>query len=141
MIYVGSTCQELETRLIWHKQIKSSQVFKYRNNKSEIKLIVNSPCKDRKELERVETEFIREYSIKYGGKLLNKRCNPLCKKQKEVKHHFEIEDDDKLRLRAGLGKKIKTKEYDSMFKIGSIVKGMRMQTPSKFIEQNIEICI
>ena len=30
-------------------------------------------------------------------------------------------------------------KYDSMFKIDSIVRGMRIQTTSKFIEQNKEI--
>ena len=50
-----------------------------------------------------------------------------CKK-KGIKHHYEIEDQNKFRLRAGLEKKIKIREYDSMFKIDSIVRGMRIQT-------------
>ena len=71
-----------------------------------VKLIVNTPCKDRKELERIETEYIIEYSEKYGDKLLNKRCN-LYVRKKGTKHYFEIEDETKLRIRAGLEKKIK----------------------------------
>ena len=80
MIYVGSTCKELETRLKWHNTTKRSQEFKYKDCKPEIKLIVNAPCKDRKDLEKIETEYVTLYSEKYGNKLMNKKCNPLCKK-------------------------------------------------------------
>ena len=73
LIYVGSTCEELETRLKWHKNNNNSQVYKHKNNNPDIKLIVNAPCKDRKELEKIETEYIILYSEKYGEQLLNKK--------------------------------------------------------------------
>ena len=87
MIYVGSTCEELDTRLKWHKSNKKSQVFKYNKNNPKIKLILNSPCKDGKELEKIETEYILYYE-KYGERLLNKKCNPLCKKTKGGKTRY-----------------------------------------------------
>ena len=79
MVYVGYICEELETRLTWHKNNYKCQVYKYKNDKPVIKLIVNAPCRDRKELEKFEKEYIKEYWIKYSDKFLNKRCNPLHK--------------------------------------------------------------
>ena len=100
MLYLGCTCESLETRLNWHKQNKKSQIFKYKNNKPKMRLIVNTPCRDRKELEKIENEYINEYSVKYSDKLLNKRCNPLCKIK--ITHRVEIENEEQLRIRAGL---------------------------------------
>ena len=138
MIYVGSTCEELETRLRWHKNNNKSQVYKFRINKPVIKLIVNTPCRDRKELERVEVEYIMDYSKNYSDKLLNKQCNPLCKK-KEIEHHFEIEDETKLRVRAGLEKKLKIKEYHNMFNIDTKVRRKGIRTIAKFTNQDKEV--
>ena len=68
LIYVGSTREALETRLSWHKTNKKSQVFRYKDHIPEIKLIVNAPCKDKKELEKIETKYIILYPEKYGDK-------------------------------------------------------------------------
>ena len=57
---------------------------------------------------------------------------PIIQKTKKIKHEFVIEDEDKLRIRLGLEKKIKIKEYEITFKIDTIVKGMRLQTKSRF---------
>ena len=65
-IYFGGTCEELQTRLIWPKSNNKSQVYNYKNNSPYIKLIVNAPSKDRKELEKIGTEYIILYSGKYG---------------------------------------------------------------------------
>lgn len=113
-IYVGSRYETLKTRLSWHKTNKKSQVFNNKDHKPDIRLIVNAPCNDRKELEKIENECIILYSEKYGEKLLNKRCNPLGKKQKMIVRNVEMEDEEKLGLRIGLKKKIKIKEYKDM---------------------------
>ena len=70
MIYVGSTYEELETRLGWHKTNKKSLVFRYKDHIPEIKLIVNMPCKDKKELEKIETEYIKLYLEKKGKSIV-----------------------------------------------------------------------
>lgn len=102
-----------------------------KNNKPNIKLIVNCPCKDRKDLERTETKYIREFSVKYGEKLLNKKCNLLCK-IKQIKHHVEIDNEEQLKIRAGLEKRIKIKEHTGMFAIDTIVHNMRIVTEARF---------
>ena len=43
MVYVGSTCEDIETRLKWHISNKKSQVFKHKDKKQKIELIVNAP--------------------------------------------------------------------------------------------------
>ncbi len=40
MIYVGSTCEELETRLKWHLSNKKSQVFMNKDKNPKIELII-----------------------------------------------------------------------------------------------------
>ena len=48
MIYVGSTCEELETRLKWHLSNNKSQVFKHKDKNPNIGLIINAPSNDKK---------------------------------------------------------------------------------------------
>ena len=59
-------------RLRWHLSNKNSQVFKHKNNKPKIELIIEAPCNDKKSLEKVENEYISEY----GKRVLNITCNP-----------------------------------------------------------------
>ena len=47
-IYIGSTCEELKTRLKWHISSKLSQIYKHKNDEPTIELIINCPCNDRK---------------------------------------------------------------------------------------------
>ena len=47
-LYVGSTCEELNTRLKWHLSDKQSQVYKNRKDNPKIELIVTSPSADEK---------------------------------------------------------------------------------------------
>ena len=47
-LYVGSTCEELNTRLKWHLSNKKSQVYKNRKDNPKIELIVTSPSADEK---------------------------------------------------------------------------------------------
>ena len=47
-LYVGSTCEELNTRLKWHLSDKQSQVYKNRKDNPKIELTVTSPSADEK---------------------------------------------------------------------------------------------
>ena len=67
-VYVDSTCEDLQTRLKYHLSNKKSQVFKNKNKKPKIELIVNAPSKDKKSLENVENGYIEEYAELYGKK-------------------------------------------------------------------------
>jgi len=69
--------------------------------------------------------------------LLNKKCNHY-EKQKVRKHIVEIENEEQLRLRAGLEKKIKIKEYNNMFAIDNIIIGMRLATEARLDKQTKE---
>lgn len=83
--HVGSTCENLEVRLSQHIKDKTSSVYKYRNNNPKIKLIVNAPSKDKKNLEKGEKKHIEEYADKFGSLLINKRSVPEVKKKKKRK--------------------------------------------------------
>ena len=67
-IYIGSTCEELETRLYWHLTNCKSQVYKNKDKNPKIELIVKAPSSDKKSLEKVENEFINKYGEIYGKK-------------------------------------------------------------------------
>ena len=109
-IYVGSTCEELETRLKWHLSNNKSQVFKHKSKKPKIELIVNAPSNDKKSLEKVENGYIREYAEKYDKKLLNIKANPL-KKTKKVEYKVNVESKKQLEERiAKLEDKIEIKD-------------------------------
>ena len=71
-VYIGSTTTELKTRLMQHLTNNKSPVFNHRLQKPHIKLLVNVPSKGKKELEKVEYEWISDYSEKFGDRLLNK---------------------------------------------------------------------
>ena len=64
LVYVGSTCEEVEIRLKWHLSNMKSQVFKNKEHNPKIKLIVNAPSNDKKSLEKVENGYINEYAEK-----------------------------------------------------------------------------
>ena len=72
-VYVGSSIRNLQERLKEHMTTKSSPIFKYKDDNPKIKLLTRVPCKDRKEFNKVEDEDIRQYSIQYGDRLLNKK--------------------------------------------------------------------
>lgn len=44
---------------------KNSAIYKYRNEKPTIVLVESAPSRDVKRLEKVEYEWIHEYSIEY----------------------------------------------------------------------------
>ena len=72
-VYIGSTTTELKTRLMQRLTNNKSPGFNYRSQKPHIKLLVNAPSKGKRELEKVEYEWISsDYSEKLGDRLLNK---------------------------------------------------------------------
>ena len=62
-LYVGCSTRNLQQRLDEHINDKKSPVFKYRNMKPTIRPIICCPCKDRKELNKVEAEHIMRSSM------------------------------------------------------------------------------
>lgn len=83
-VYVGCPCQKLQDRLNEHVIDKKSALYKYRNDKSKIELLVYAPSKDKKSLIKVETEWIQDYSTKYGDRLLNKASVQYVERKKDT---------------------------------------------------------
>ena len=89
-IYIGSTINKLNIRFSNHKSSRlylrnSTAISKYINKKYNddwskcyIELLMNYPCKSRKELEKKEFAIIRKYKKNSKFKLLN--INGLNKK-------------------------------------------------------------
>ena len=67
-LYIGSSIRNLQERLNEHVTTKSNAIFKYKDDEAIIMPIIRSPCKDRQKLNRVEAEYIRYYSEKYGDR-------------------------------------------------------------------------
>ena len=133
-VYVGSTCEDLATRLKWHLTNKNSQVYKHKDNTPKIELIINAPSNDKKSLEKVENGYIEQYADKYGKKLLNIKCNPI-KKAKKIVYEVKIENEDQLRERiAKLDKKLNIKDdtKNKLWFIDSIINGKRYKTMARY---------
>ena len=90
-IYIGSTCEELATRLKWHLSNTKSQVFKRKDENPKIELIIDAPGNDKRSLEKVENGYIQEYAEKYGKLLLNIKSNP-NNKTKKIEYNVNIEN-------------------------------------------------
>ena len=75
-LYIGSSIRNLQERLNEHVTTKLSAIYQYRGDNPVITPILSAPCKDRQELNRVEAEYIRYCSEKYGDRLLNKQSVP-----------------------------------------------------------------
>ena len=132
-IYIGSTCEELETRLKWHLSNNKSQVFKLKNENPKIELIINAPSKDKKSLERVENGYIQEYAEKYGKPLLNIRANPT--KTNKIEYNVVIENKTQLEARiAKLEKKLTIKDdtKNKQLFFDSIIGGKRYKTMARY---------
>ena len=133
-VYVGSTCEELETRLKWHLCNTKSQVFKNKKNNPKIQLIVKAPSYDKKSLEKVENGFINEYADKYGKHLLNIKSNPNLKARK-IGYKVNIENKKQLEERiAKLESKLTIKDdtKNSFWYIDNIVDGKRYKTMARY---------
>ena len=138
-IYIGSSIRNLQERLKEHMTTNSSAVFKYKNNNPTIIPIIKAPCKDKTELNNVESEYIRQYSEKYRDQLLNKHV-----KKESIKityqHNAQIESEDQLRdrLRRTFGDKIKIKD-DPVKKLPYYdikIDGKRYRSVAKYKQQN-----
>ena len=57
-----------------------------------IELLGYVPCKDRKSLIKVETEWIHDYSTKYGDRILNKMSAQKVER-KEIHYKVELETE------------------------------------------------
>ena len=97
-VYVGSTCEDLKTRLKLHLSDKKSVVYKNSMYRPKIELIVNAPCFDKKTLETIEGKWIDWLAQDYGEDLLNVRGNTSRRrvKRKTVSHEVVMESDKQL---------------------------------------------
>ena len=141
-IYVGSTCEDLTTRLSRHLKDPKSQIYKHRKKKPQIELIVKAPTNDKKSLEKIENAYIEDYAIKYGVLLLNVKANPL--KPKKVQYKVEIEKQSQLEERiAKLDDKIKIKnnENDKFFYFDNIILGKRYKTMASYVSNDKEAAL
>ena len=87
-VYIGSTTGELKPRLMQHLTNNKSPVYQYRSQIPHIKLLFHAPSKGKRELEKVEYEWIADYSEKLGAQLLNKLgIKPKCR---EVKYQAQM---------------------------------------------------
>ena len=135
MVYVGSTCEDLKTRLKWHLSNMKNQVFKNKDKKPKIELIINAPSNDKKSLEKVENGYIQEYAEKYGKHLINIKSNP-NKKNKKIEYKVDIENKKQLEERiAKLENKLTIKDdtKNKRWFIDSIIYGKRYHSESRYV--------
>ena len=104
--------------------------------------IIRSPCKNRQELNRVEAEYIRYYSVKYGDRLLNKQSVPKQTVKIEYKHQAQIETENQMRerLRQKFGDKIKIKDdpMNKLFYYDTKVDGKRYRSVAKYKKNRLK---
>ena len=135
-LYIDSSIRNLQERLNEHVTTKSSAIYPYKKDNPVITLIIRAPCKDRQELNRVESEYIRNYSEKYGDRLLNKQLVPKQTVKIEYKHQAQIETENQMRerLRQKFGDKLKIKD-DPMNKLlyyDTKIDGKRYKTMARY---------
>ena len=141
-VYVGSTCEDLETRLSRHLKDPKSQIYKHRKKKPQIELIVKAPTNDKKSLEKIENAYIEDYAVKYGVLLLNVKANPL--KPKKVEFKVQMENQKQLEERiAKLDDKIKIKdnEKDKFLYFDNIILGKRYKTKARYASNEKEAAL
>ena len=141
-LYIGSSIRNLQERLTEHVTTKSSAIHQYKGDNPVITPIIRTPCKDRQELNGVEAEYIRYYSVKYGDRLLNKQLVPKQTVKIEYKHLAQIETENRMRerLRQKFGDKIKIKD-DPMNKLlyyDVKIDGKRYATKARYNKQSKE---
>ena len=135
-LYIGSSIRNLQERLNEHVTTKSSAIYQYNGDNPVITPIIRAPCNDRQELNRVEAEYIRYYSEKYGDRLLNKQSVPKQTVKIEYKHQAQIETENQLRdrLRQKFDDKLKIKD-DPMNKLlyyDAKIDGKRYKTMARY---------
>ena len=142
-IYIGSTCNDLNTRFEQHMKDEKSQVFMNKNKNPQIKLIVNAPCFDKKTLEKIENGYITYYAERYGDNLINIRGNPI-KKAKKIEYKVEVENEKQLRERiAKLDEKINIKDNveGKFWFYDVVINGKRYKTMARYKEEAKEIAL
>ena len=119
-----------------------SQVFKHKDKKPKIELIVNAPSKDERSMENMENGYIEEYAEKYGQKLLNIKCNPK-RKTKKIEYKVEMESETQLKERiAKLEKKLTIKdEKNNLFDFDAVFEGKRIKTMARYNNDTKESAI
>lgn len=135
---MGSTCDKLKNRLLWHVTNKNSQVYKNKHYKPVIELLVRAPIasKKKKTLEQVENKWIQSYAKEYGDKVINIRVNTE-KKKKEIEFKVEMETDKQLqdtcRLEK-LGKSLRIKDdvANKLLYYDGVVDGKRYKTKARY---------
>ena len=141
-VYIGSTCEDLATRLSRHLKDNKSQIYKYRKKKPVIELVVKAPTNDKKSLEKIENAYIQDYAEKYGELLLNVKANPL--KPKKVVFKVQMENQKQLEERiAKLDDKIKIKdnENDKFLYFDNIILGKRYKTMARYVNNDKEAAL
>ena len=141
-LYIGSSIRNLQERLNEHVTTKSSAIYQYKGDNPVITPMIRAPCKDRQELNRVEAEYIRYYSVKYGDRLLNKQSLPKQTVKIDYQHQAQIETKNQMpeRPRQKFGDKIKIKD-DLMNKLlyyDTKIDGKRYRSVAKYKKQTKE---
>ena len=141
-VYIGSTCEDLATRLNRHLKDPKSQIYKYRKKKPVIELVIKAPTNDKKSLEKIENAYIQDYAEKCGELLLNVKANPL--KPKKVEFKVQMENQKQLEERiAKLDDKIKIKdnENDKFLYFDNIILGKRYKTKARYVNNDKEAAL
>ena len=136
-VYVGSTCEDLKTRLKLHLSDKKSVVYKNSIYKPKIELIVKAPCFDKKRLEEIEWRWIDWYAQDCDNDLLNVRGNSARKrtKRKTVVHEVVMESDKQLIARVEqLEGKIVIRDNPEIgyWLFDTVVDGKRHKTKARY---------
>ena len=133
MVYVGSTCEELETRFKWHLSNSKSQVFKHKDKNPKIELLIHAPSNDKRGLEKVENGYIQEYAEKHGKLLINIKSNPI--KTKKIEYNVSIENKKQLEERiAKLDNKLTIKDdiKNKQFYFDAFIDGKRHKAMARY---------
>ena len=109
-------------------------MYKYRNDKPKIELLVYAPCKDKKSLIKVQTEWIHDYSTKYGDRILNKMSVQKVER-KEIHYKVELETEKQLQeilRKIGIAIRIKDDVVNKLLYYDGIVDGKRYKTKARY---------
>lgn len=136
--FIGSTIQDLDKELDELKLNPKSVINKYIDDKPKINLISDSPCKDKKTLDKICKSYIHEYKLKYSELLLN--CHDVKKiKTKTAQFKVELESQKQLEKRLEqLGYKLRIKDdtIRSYFEIDARVDGKRVHHLRRYNKEN-----
>ena len=102
--------------------------FQYKDKNPQITLVSKATNQDKKSLEEVENRHIAHNAVIRGKRLLDKRCNPIAKKEEERKKLVEkVEIELRKRVEEQEGK-LAIKDSGSFFFFDAKVNGKRVKT-------------